>query len=166
MYHGATEHPCRPAHEETWADKGSTTRATMMAECGPQLGPRTRVVTLAVRLSSVLGVSVVCAWGGGRPGGLLALGVRKARWTREHGDASTRQRHVLAAPAKGIISGSRPATCSGAKPVAWCAACSMIHEPIDGVVGRPVGGLVHFEQRSVGTSINREIRGAGGWGTR
>jgi hypothetical protein len=62
MYHGATEHPCRPAHEETWAGKGSTTRATMMVECGPQLGPKTRVVTLAVRLSSVLGVSVVCAW--------------------------------------------------------------------------------------------------------
>jgi hypothetical protein len=63
---------------------------------------------------------------------------------RVHGDERRpRQRHVLAAPAKGIISGRRPATLHRWGQAAWCcaAACSMIHEPIDGVW--PVGGLVH-----------------------
>jgi hypothetical protein len=81
----------------------------------------------------------VCAWGG-PPGGQLGrqtdVGRRERRATS---DASPRQRHVLAAPAKGIISGRRPTTQrQWGEADAWCcaaaaAACSMIHEPIERV---------------------------------
>lgn len=86
-----------------------------------------------------------------------------------HGDTSTRQRHVLAAPAKGIISGSSPATCEWAQARrrlegSWRAACSATHEPVDGMPVAGLAGAFFLEQRSVGTSTSRQIRGGMGEG--
>jgi hypothetical protein len=99
-------------------------------------------VNLALRLSwAPCRGRVSCAWGGGPPGGQLALGTDVGR---RKNDAWQRQRHVLAAPAEGIISGRRPATLRrwGEARRLVCAACSMIHEPIDG--GWPMEGVGAF----------------------
>jgi hypothetical protein len=158
--------------------KGTTTRATMMADSdvlararrraletgqGPRAGHDYYIVLFpsgrgalprratATQLGSALGSSracVVCSAWGGQLARARERGSRVDEGRRVHGDkASTRQRHVLAAPAKGIISGRRrPAMGRGAKPVVcvWWAACSMIHEPMepDGGGGGQWWGIV------------------------
>jgi hypothetical protein len=79
----------RPARRDSRAWE-TTRAAAMMAEDGSATRPRW---DFAVRLSWAprRGSSVVCAWGGGSPGGLLALG-EGSGWV--HGDALARQRHV------------------------------------------------------------------------
>jgi hypothetical protein len=103
----------------------------------------------------------VCAWGGGPPGGQLAL---ETDVGRRKNDAWQRQRHVLAALAKGIISGRRPATLRrwGEARRLVCAACSMIHEPIDG--GWLMERVGAFPAKIRRHQHYRQIRG--GWGVR
>jgi hypothetical protein len=73
------------------------------------------------------------------------------------------ERHVLAAPAKGIISGRRPATLlRWGQAGAWCcaaAACSMIHEPIARVW--PRRGWCWEQDASAAARSARQIRGDG-----
>jgi hypothetical protein len=103
----------------------------------------------------------VCAWGGGPPGGQLAL---ETDVGRRKNDAWQRQRHVLAALAEGIISGRRPATLRrwGEARRLVCAACSMIYEPIDG--GWLMERVGAFPAKIRRHQHYRQIRG--GWGVR
>jgi hypothetical protein len=77
---------------------------------------------LAVRLSwAPYRGRVSCAWGGGPPGGQLALGTDVGRrkngaWRRQHSAASCFSR-----AAKGIISGSKPAILRR-----WVQACRLV----------------------------------------
>jgi hypothetical protein len=114
--------------------KGTTQRAAMMAEAGVSApGPGQRGGLGGDSAGHRAGVeSRVGAWGGG----LQAVNMAARLMLDE--------RHVLAAPAKGIISGRRPATLlRWGQAGAWCcaaAACSMIHEPIARVCGRGGAG--------------------------
>jgi hypothetical protein len=91
----------RPAHRDKQA-RETTTPATMMAECGSATRPWDE---LAVRLSWRAGPGVKCRVCMGRWPSRRSISPQDGEVGQRtvHGNARTRQRHVLAAPARCII---------------------------------------------------------------